>query len=172
MFSKTEKKETQSKEKDIQKVEASPVNTLKTWEDMDRMFDEFMSHRWLKPFSWRWPEFGELSALPEIRIPKVDVVEKDNELLVKAEIPGIDKNDVDISLTENTVTIKGKSSKEEKEEKGDYHRCEISKASFSRTVTLPSEVNVEGAKAKVSNGVLEVTIPKAETKKRHSVKVE
>lgn len=172
MFAKTPKKETQTDEKSVQKIEPTSSNALSSMDELDRMFDQFLSNRWMKPFSWHMPDFSELSARSELRVPSIDVVEKDNSLIVKAEVPGIDKKDIDISLTENTITIRGETSKEEKEEKGDYHRCEISKAAFSRTLTLPSEVEVEGAKAKIANGVLQVTLPKVETKKRHSVEVE
>ena len=70
----------------------------------------------------------------EGKTPSVDVIERDNEIMVKAELPGVDKKDLDISVTSNTVTIKGSTSHEEKEEKGDYYRCEISRGSYSRTL--------------------------------------
>ncbi len=170
MFGKAEKKDTE--EKSVQAVESNSSKNLRSLDDMDKLFDQFLSNRWMKPFSWQLPEFSELAKRSELRVPNVNVIEKDDDLVVKAEVPGIEKKDIDISVTENTITIKGKTSKEEKEEKGDYHRCEISKASFSRTITLPSEVDVEGTKAKMSNGVLEVTLPKVETKKRHAIEVE
>jgi len=81
-------------------------------------------------------------------------------------MPGIDKKDVDISLTKNTVTIKGASKHEEKEEQGDYYRCEISKGSYLRTMTLPSQVDDTKAKAKFKDGVLELKIPKIEETRR------
>jgi len=172
MFGKTEKKDKEMEEQGIQKIDPSSPKTLTTFDEMDKMFDQFMSNRWMKPFSWQWPEFGELASRAELRVPNVNVIENDNELVVKAEVPGIEKKDIDISLTENSITIKGKTSKEEKEDKGEYHRCEISKASFSRTISLPTEINVDATKAKMTNGVLEIILPKIETKKRHSVEVE
>ncbi len=179
MFGKTEKKDkqteeksVQSEDKSIQNVESTSPTNMSSLDDMDKLFDQFLSNRWMKPFSWQWPEFSEFAKKSELRVPDCDVIEIDNELVVKAELPGIDKKDIDISVTENTITIRGKTNKEEKEEKGDYHRCEISSASFSRMITLPSEVDVEGTKAKMTNGVLEITLPKVETKKRHSVEVE
>jgi HSP20 family protein len=93
-------------------------------------------------------------------------------VIVKAELPGVDKKDLDISVTQNTVTIKGTTSHEEKEEKGDYYRCEMSHGSYSRTLSLPADVDEKKSKAKFKNGVLELTLPKLKKSKRHTVKVE
>jgi HSP20 family protein len=107
-----------------------------------------------------------------MKVPKVDVVDRENEIVVKAEVPGVEKKDLDISVSDNSVTIKGSTRREEKEEKGDYDRREISVGSFSRTVALPAEVDGNKAKANFKDGVLELTIPKAEKAKRHSVKLD
>ena len=108
----------------------------------------------------------------EGKTPSVDVIEKDDEVIVKAELPGVDKKDLDISVTNNTVTIKGSTSHEEKEEKGDYYRSEISRGSYSRTLSLPAEVDEEKTKAKFKNGILKLTLPKLKKSKRHNVKVD
>ena len=104
-------------------------------------------------------------------MPRVDIVERDDELVVKAELPGVDKKDLDVSVTENAVTIKGSTSHEEKEEKGDYYRCEISSGAYSRTLALPSDVEADKAKANFKDGVLELTLPKLKKAKRHTIKV-
>ncbi|MDO9190833.1 MAG: Hsp20/alpha crystallin family protein, partial [Sulfurimicrobium sp.] len=87
-----------------------------------RMFDSFFRRDWLSPLRWEEPAFPELGELFKLGGPKVDVVERDTEVLVRAEVPGVAKDDLDISLTENTVTLRGKTRHEEKEEKGDYRR--------------------------------------------------
>ncbi len=150
---------------------ASPVRALSPFEEMDRMFDNFFRRGWVRPWRFEWPSLPEM-ALPEMKLPKVDVIDLENEILVKAEVPGVDKKDIDISVGENTVTIKGETRREEKEEKGDYYRCEISRGAFSRTVALP--VAVDGAKARAAfkDGMLELTLPKMEKAKRHSIKVD
>jgi HSP20 family protein len=107
-----------------------------------------------------------------MRLPKVDIVDQENEIVVRAEMPGVEKRDLDVSLTESTVTIKGQTSHEEKEEKGEYYRCEISRGSFSRTVALPGEIDTEKAKASFKDGVLEMKLPKQARSKRRSVTVE
>ncbi len=156
--------------KDIQK--AQPTRVMSPFEEMDRLFESPFSSGWMRPFHWPRPSWGELAAPFEGKMPKVDVIERDHEIVVKAELPGVDKKDLDISVTKNTVTIQGSISHEEKEEKGDVYRCEISRGSYSRTLTLPSEVNEEKAKAKFKDGILELTLPKVEKAKRRTIKVE
>lgn len=147
-----------------------PARMLSPFEDMDRLFDQYF-HRGMRPWRFDWPSLGDL-ALPDMKIPKVDVVDRENEVLVKAEVPGVEKKDLDISLSDSTITIKGSTRHEEKEENGDYCRREISTGSFSRTVTLPAEVDGTRAKANFKDGMLELTIPKVEKAKRHSVKLD
>lgn len=163
-------KEDKNKNKqDIQKVE--PTHALSPFEQMEKMFERSFPNGWLHPFQFDWPSFSKMKAF-EGKTPSVDVIEKDDEIIVKAELPGVDKKDLDISVTNNTVTIKGSTSQEEKEEKGDYYRCEITEGSYSRTLSLPAEVDEEKTKAKFKNGILKLTLPKLKKSKRHSVKVE
>jgi len=158
------------KQTDIDK--AAHSTALSSFEAMDRMFDDFFSRRLMKPFGFDQPSWSHLPAPFEGRTPQVDIVDRDNEIFVKAELPGVDKNDLEITMTNNSVTIEGSTRAEAKEEKGDYHRCEISQGSFSRTLSLPSEVDTDKAKAKFKHGVLKLTIPKVKKSKHTSVKVE
>jgi len=164
------KEEKEQSKQEVQKVE--PARTLSPFEEMERMFEGYFPRGWMHPFRWERPSWGELAAPFEGKMPRVDIVDRDNELVVKAELPGVDKKDLDISMTENTVTIKGSTSHEEKEEKGDYYRSEMSRGSYSRTLALPSDVEADKAKAKFKDGVLELTLPKLKKAKRRSVKVE
>jgi HSP20 family protein len=152
--------------------QAQPARELNPFEEMEQMFDQYLRGGWLRP--WRgfgWPAMREM-GLPEFRFPKVDVVDREADVVVKAEVPGVDRKDLDISVNEDSVTIKGSTSHEEKEEKGDYYRSEISRGSFSRTVALPASVDGSKARADFKDGMLELTIPKVARSKRHSVKVE
>jgi HSP20 family protein len=142
-----------------------PARRLSPFEEMDRMFDEFMGRGWLRPSRW------ELPLLAELKVPNVDVVDRDDEVLVRAEVPGVNKEDIEVSMSGNMLTIKGQTKREEKEEKGDYFRCEISRGAFSRTLTLPAEVDEAKAKAELKDGVLELTLPKAEKSKRRTIKI-
>jgi HSP20 family protein len=153
----------------LQKTE--PAHALSPFEDMERFFDDYFSRGWLQPFRWARPSWGDLPMPFEGKMPRVDVVDRENVIIVKAEVPGVNKDDLDISVTENTVSIKGSTSHEEKEKKGDYYRCEISSGSFSRVVPLPANVDAEKASSKFKDGVLELTLPKLQKAKRHTVKV-
>lgn len=142
------------------------------FEGMEHFMERVFPQGWLRPRHWEWPSMDELSASFPDKLPRVDVIDRDDELVVHAEMPGIEKNDVDISLTENTVSIKGSSKREEKEEKGDYYRCEISRGAYARTMTLPANIDPDKAKATFNDGVLELTLPKLEKTSRRTVKVE
>lgn len=155
---------------ELKKVQ--PARTLSPLEEMERLFEGYFPRGWLRPFHWERPSWAELSPPFEGKMPRVDIVDRDEDILVKAELPGVDKKDLDVSVTENTVTIKGTTSHEEKEEKGDYYRSEISRGAYSRTLTLPSDVEGDKAKASFKDGVLELTLPKMKKAKRRSVKVE
>ncbi len=107
--------------------------------------------------------------------PSIESYIKDRTLHVKADIPGVDPKDVDISIMGNELTIKGERKAERKEEKeGEYFFCETSYGSFERTVTLPEGVDTDKVHASYKNGVLEITMPvKAEMlPKKVSVEVE
>ena len=106
------------------------------FEEFERMIDDLFGRGWMRPLRWQAPQW------PELRAPKVDVIDREKEVLVRAEIPGVKREDLDVSVSDSTVTIKGHTAREQREEKGDYHRCEIASGSFSRTVTLPVEVSV------------------------------
>lgn len=149
-----------------------PTHALSPMEEMDRWFGGSFPRAWLRPFGMEWPSWGELAARFEGRMPKVDVIDRDDEVVVRAEVPGVEKSDLDVSVSDNTVTIKGETKREEKEEKGDYYRCEISRGAFTRTVGLPGIVDAENAKAQFSDGVLELTMPKVEKAKRRAVKID
>jgi HSP20 family protein len=164
------KEEKKDSTQEIQKVQ--PARALSPFEEMERLFEGYFPRGLMRPFGWERPSWGELTAPFEGKMPRMDVIDRDEELIVKAELPGVDKKDLDVSVTENTVTIKGSTSREEKEEKGDYYRSEISRGTYSRTMTLPTDVEADKAKAKFKDGVLELSLPKMKKAKRHSIKVD
>ncbi|AKH39333.1 Hsp20/alpha crystallin family protein [Nitrosomonas communis] len=145
----------------------------RSFTEMERAFDRFFRRGW--PSLWRWggvPAWDNPFELEASHSPKLDVIDRDNEILVRAEIPGIEKEDLNISLTGNLLTIKGQCASDVKEEKGDYHRREISNFSFSRSVALPGEVDTAKTTASLKSGILEITLPKAESSKRRSITVQ
>jgi len=137
---------------------------LSVFGDIDRMFDDFFGRRWLRPAGWE--RFAELPTFPS-----VDVIDRDDEVVVRAEVPGYKKEDIEVLVSNSTLTIKGETKTEEKEEKGNYYRCEISRGTFSRMIPLPAEVDDARAKAAMKDGMLELTLPKLEKSKRHTISI-
>lgn len=125
--------------------------------EMDALFDGFVS------------DFGEPTRALEAFNPSIDVKENDKEIRITAELPGVEENDVEISVSGDALTIKGEK-KEEREEKGEErYRLERSYGAFRRSFSLPAEVDPDKATAHFAKGVLTVTLPKtaqaAKTKK-------
>jgi HSP20 family protein len=163
-------KEKKESKQEVQKVQ--PATTLSPFDEMEKLFEGHFPRGWFSPFHMKWPVLRDVPAPFEGKTPSVDVIDRDDEVVVKAELPGVDKKDLDISVTSNSVTIQGSTSHEAKEEKGDYYRCEMSRGSYSRKLALPSEVDEDQAKATFKNGVLELTLPKVKKAKRKTVEVE
>lgn len=139
---------------------------------MNRLFEELWMER---PLRAALPGARELAPMEErfgVREPFADVVETDKEVKVAVEIPGVDKKDIKIKTTENSIEISAETKREEKEEKKGYIRRERSYGKFYRAMTLPVKVDATKAKASYKNGVLEVTLPKTEEEKKTEIKVE
>lgn len=105
-------------------------------------------------------------------IPSVDVLETENELILKADLPGVKLSDIDIRVEDGTLNLKGERKFEKVETEKGYHRIERSYGAFSRSFTLPDTINPEGVKATYEAGVLAVTLPKKEVAKPRQIKVE
>lgn len=138
-------------------------------EDMERMFEGMIPRGWMRPFEW--PAFEGMMPLAQ-NYPPIDVVDRENEVILRAEVPGVTKENLDISISDNVVTIRGHSEHEEEEKKENYYCREMSYGEFSRSITLPETVDSEKATARMKEGVLEMTLPKIEGAKRRSIKVE
>ena len=146
------------------------MNTLTRWEPfrelstmrnvMDRFFDE--------PFfdaPHMWGRQGEGFSAP------LDIIEEQDHYLVKASVPGIDPNDVEITLTDNVLTLKGETKSEGETNEKNYHVRERRWGNFSRTVTLPMGVDSEKVEATHENGVLTLRLPKTESAKPKRITV-
>jgi HSP20 family protein len=142
-----------------------PLRTSNVLEEFEQMFENIFPQGWLRPFEGR-------KELRFENLPQVDVIDRDDTILVKAALPGVAKEDLEVSTTPNTVTIRGTTRKETKEEKDEYYRCEISRSDYLRTVALPASIDESKVKAKFKDGMLELKCPKLESSKRHSVKIE
>ncbi|HBG15837.1 MAG TPA: hypothetical protein DDW93_03575 [Firmicutes bacterium] len=102
--------------------------------------------------------------------PSIDLQETDSEIVLQADLPGVSREDLDITVDENVVYLKGETKRDETREEKGYHLTERRYGSFQRTIPLPTEVKSEQATACYKNGVLELRIPKAETAKRRGFK--
>ena len=151
--------------------QAQPARALSPFEEMERLFDAFYPRGWMRPLFRDWPTPVEAGAFGG-KMPSVDVINRDKEIVIKAELPGVDKKDLEVSVTRNSVSIKGTTSHEEKEEKGDYYRSEISRGEYARTLSLPADIDEDKAMASFRNGILELTLPKLELSKRKTVNVD
>ena len=158
-------------EKEKQTSRFSPANLLTPFEEMEQWVEDMFSKNWLRQRRNEWPFSAHLPSSFNVDMPKVDVIDRDNEVFIKAELPGIDKKDIEVTMNGNMITIKGTSKKEEKEEKGEYYRCETTQGAFSRSLSLPAEVNIDKSSAKFKDGVLELSLPKMEHSKRRSIKI-
>ncbi|MDH3662676.1 MAG: Hsp20/alpha crystallin family protein [Alphaproteobacteria bacterium] len=116
---------------------------------MDHQFDDFAR-------GYRWP-FANGRNAP---MPQIDVSETDADVTIEAELPGVDEKDIDVTLTDNLLTIKGEKKQEKEEKNKDYHLTERSYGSFSRSMTLPFDADPKKIRAKFDAGVLKITLPK------------
>jgi HSP20 family protein len=137
-----------------------PFEFEKMRREMDRLWDHFFEGRPAR----RSREEGEW-------LPSLDVSETKGDLVVKAELPGIDPKDIDISLNEGVLTIKGEKRQEKEEKEEGYHLVERSFGSFTRSIRLPREVQNEKINASYRNGVLKITLPKSEEAKKREIKI-
>ncbi len=103
--------------------------------------------------------------------PRVDVYEKDNNIIVEAEIPGAKKEDIEVKIKDNALIVKGEVKKEEEKKEESYHRKERFYGKFERVISLPTDVKVEEAKAEYQDGVLKLTIPKAVQEKEVKIEI-
>jgi len=160
----------------VKKEEASkrlnPRHLLTPFEEMERWVEDLFPRSWLRQQRSEWPLSTMATSPFEVHMPKVDIIDRDDEVFIKAALPGVEKDDIEVTMTGNMLTIKGSSKKEEKEEKGEYYRCEITQGNFSRSLSLPAEVNIEKSEAKFKDGVLELKLPKMEQAKRRSIKID
>lgn len=153
-------------------AETRPSQMFGPLDEVERLFDRLMPRTWMRPMAWNWPGWSALDeSLGSIRVPQLDVVDRDKEIVIRAELPGVEKKDIDVSISENTLTIKGGVCRESKEQRKDYFRCEIEQGNFSRTLALPSGVDTTKINASLKDGILEIVLPKEESAQRRTVEV-
>lgn len=127
-------------------------------ESMERLFEDFFSRR-------------PRTAGPLVWQPAVEISETDQDLLVKAELPGIDPKNVEVNVTGDTLTIKGEAKAEQENKGRNFYRRELRYGMFQRAIALPTEVKSDETTATFRHGILEIRIPKSERVRPKSVKV-
>jgi HSP20 family protein len=144
----------------------SSAGSLMSLDAFDHFFDDFLSRKWPRMMDWSMP------ALMEMHFPKVDIIDHDNDIEVQAALPGVKKEDLDVSFNNQAITICACAREAKKEEqKGRYFRHEIMRGEFHRTLPLPEDVDADKAKASFKDGILTVTIPKTEKQKRKVIEI-
>ncbi|MFO1190106.1 MAG: Hsp20/alpha crystallin family protein [Alphaproteobacteria bacterium] len=143
--------------------------------EIDRLFDDFWggSRRGMMPrlFDFEPLAKGFKGAVGFVQ-PKVDVAETDMNYEITAELPGLDEKDVDVSLSDGVLTIRGEKKTEAEEKKKDYYRVERSYGSFQRSFALPDSINEDKITATFEKGVLKLTLPKTAEAQKKQRKIE
>jgi HSP20 family protein len=134
---------------------------MATQREFDRFFKEAFN-----------PYFSEGGLSTRTWAPPVDIYETENDIVLKAELPGVDPKDVEVRVEDSTLYLKGerKFQKEVKDE--NYHRVERSYGSFARSFSLPNSINAEKVKAEYKDGLLTLTLPKREEAKPRTIKID
>ena len=133
-------------------VKRTPDNFIKSVNDeissiLNRHFDSY------------YPEFGYDEDMDKLSMP-VEVTDKEKEYNIRAELPGVKKEDLDIDVEKNTITIRAKKEEENEEGSKGYKKSEFKYGEFSRSVYLPQDINIEKTEAKLEHGVLKIQAPK------------
>jgi len=156
-----------------EKAVAAPAGTLErlpraeplVLDPMAHMMDDLFGRQVLRPAGSRRPFAG----LPPLA-PVVDVIERDEEIIVRAAVPGVKKDDIDLSVSGTLLTIHCRM-REAADEEGEYYRAELPRGSYSRVLALPAEVEEAKAKATLREGILELVLPKPHKSRRHRIKI-
>lgn len=153
-------------------AETRPSKLLNPAIEMERFFERLLPHSWMRPLnldllSWS----GIEDSFKNIREPRLDVIDRDKDVLIRAELPGVEKKNVEVSVSDHLLVIKGGVSREAEERKEGYFRREISHSDFSRSLALPDGVDSTKISASLKNGILEIVLQKEESVQRRVVEV-
>lgn len=143
--------------------------TMPRTRSMEEFFEDFPPRRWMEtfePFGWKWP-----IGIDYERAFRLDVIDRDKELVVRAELPGVEKEDVKVEIMGDRLLIEAERKFEEEEEKEDFYRHELGYGQLMRTVALPEEVDADNVHAELKEGILSITLPKIRVAEKHTVKV-
>lgn len=137
---------------------------------LEEVFEDIQPRRWaetFEPFTWKWPMGMDFE-----KSFRLDVIDRDGELIIRGELPGVEKDDIAITVMGDRLMIEAERAFEDKDEKEAYYRHEVGFGKLTRTIPLPVEVDAEHVKAELKDGILEVTLPKAHAMERRTIKVD
>ncbi len=136
---------------------------------MEEFLEDFPPRRWMEtfePLGWRWP-----MGVDYERSFRLDVIDHERELLVRGELPGVEKDDIEVTVMGDRLMIEAERKFEEEDKKDAYYRHEVGYGKLMRTIPLPVAVDAEKVYAELKDGILMVKLPKLEVAERHTVKV-
>jgi HSP20 family protein len=136
---------------------------------MEEFFEDFPPRRWMEtfePFGWKWPRDVDME-----RNFRLDIIDRDKEFLVRGELPGVEKDDIEVTIAGDRLTIEAEREFEEVDEKDEFYRHELGYGKLMRMVALPEQVDPENIHAELKDGILNITLPKIRAAERHTVKV-
>jgi HSP20 family protein len=143
-------------------VKFEPFSNLMTAQrEFDRLFKEAFT-----------PFFGESELSTRTWAPPVDIYETENDIVLTAELPGVDPKNVDVKVEDSTLYLKGERKFEKEVKNENYHRVERSYGSFARSFSLPNSINSDKVKAEFKDGLLTLTLPKREESKPRTIKID
>ncbi len=153
--------------KNTESLSTSSKSGLLSFDEFDHFFNDFLLNKWPRLPDW------STSVLSPTSFPRVDIIDHDQAIEVQAALPGVKKEEVNVSIHHQTITIRTSSKEEKKEEEpGKYFRREISRGEFQRTLSLPDNIDDEQATASFKDGILTVTIPKTEKSKNKCIEIQ
>lgn len=132
------------------------------WNLLDRLQKEFSLRSNLDPYAWEAVSDDSSDVVTSHWRPAVDIKEEENRFVIYADLPGVDPKDIEITMEQGVLTLRGERSEETKEEREGYKRVERVSGSFYRRFSLPDTADAERIEAEGKNGVLEITLPKHE----------
>ncbi|MCJ7556429.1 MAG: Hsp20/alpha crystallin family protein [Gammaproteobacteria bacterium] len=137
--------------------------------------EEFMENifpgRWMESMNWRRPLLSDLDVKMDVQWPRVDIIDRENELLIRADLPGVKKDDLELTVTDDSLHVRAETRAKKVEDEESYYRCETRIGAIERFIPLPVDVDSEHVKAELKDGVLEVKMPKRKIVKRHQVEI-
>jgi HSP20 family protein len=149
------------------RLAATPFNVMRKFgEELDHLFEDFGGRGWLTPML-------DKAQLPQGPwSPQIEILERDDELVLRADLPGLTKDDVNVEIASDGITIEGERKNEHEEKGKGYFRSERSYGKFYRRIPMPEGAKTEDASASFNNGVLEISIPALKREERKARRLE